>query len=59
MSKPKTGSIKGKKEIARNRASVAAASTTLDKATSNVAVSDKPRFFTPSDWSSCIGQRKG
>ena len=54
MSKPKTGSVKGKKEIARNRASAAAASTTLDKATSNVAVSDKPRLSTPSDWSSCI-----
>ena len=54
MSKPKTGSVKGKKEIARNRTSAAAASTTLDKATSIVAVSDKPRLFTPSDWSLCI-----
>ena len=54
MSKPKTGSVKGKKEIARNGVSAAAASTTLDKATFNVAVSDKPRFSTPSDWSSCI-----
>ena len=53
--KSKTGSVKGKKEIARNRASVLATTSTVsDKATSNVAISEKTSFSTPSDWSTSI-----
>ena len=55
--KSKIGSVKGKKEIARNRASVSATTSTVsDKATSNVAVSEKTSFSTPSDWSTSISK---
>ena len=55
--KSKIGSVKGKKEIARNRASVSATTSTVsDKATSNVAVLEKTSFSTPSDWSTSISK---
>ena len=50
--KSKIGSVKGKKEIARNRASVSVS----DKATSNVAVLEKTSFSIPSDWSTSISK---
>ena len=55
--KSKIGSVKGKKEIVRNRASVSATTSTVsNKATSNVAVSEKTSFSTPSDWSTSISK---
>lgn len=55
--KPKTNSVKGKKEVARNKASLPnPIIVALDKASPTLAASDKTSFSTPIDWSTSISK---